>query len=96
MSCEDGTVTSIPEVSRFFEMVTRIHTDDHDAPRIHARYGEAEAAVGIRYFGLLYGRLPPRALGLMVEGMALHQGELLAAWHRAWRGEGPGNIPPLD
>ena len=94
MSCEDGTVTSIPEVFRFFGMVTRIHADDHDAPHIHARYGEA--AVGLRYFGFLYGRLPPRALGLVVEWVALHQGELLAAWQRAWPGEGPGNIPPLD
>ena len=89
-----GTVTSIPEVSRLFGMAIRIHTDDHDPPHIHARYGEA--AVGLRYFGLLYGRLPPRALGLVVEWVALHQGELLAAWQRARRFEEPGYIPPLD
>ena len=91
-----GTATSIPEISRFFGIVIRIHADNHDPPHVHACYGEAEAAVGIRYFGLLHGRLPPRASGLVVEWVALHQDELLDAWERGQRGEALGKIAPPD
>ena len=95
-SCKDRTVTSIPEVSRFYGIVIRIHTEDHTPPHVHARYGEAEAAIGIRRFEVLHGRLPPTALGLVVEWMARHQDKLLAAWERAQRDGTSVKIAPLD
>ena len=85
ISCEEGTATSKAEVSRFCGIDTRIHGEDHDPPHIHAGYGEA--AVGIPYFGLLPVTWPPRAFGLVVEWVALHQEELLAAWGQKQRGD---------
>ena len=95
-SCTEGTVASMTEVSRFHGIVIRIHAEDHDPPHVHARYGEAEVAIGIRRFELLHGWLPPTALGLVVEWMARHQDELLAAWERAQRDGTSAKIAPLD
>jgi len=95
-SCTEGTVASMTEVSRFHGIVIRIHAENHDSAHVHARYGEAEAAIGIRRFELLHGWLPPTALGLVVEWMARHQDELLAAWERAQRDGTSAKIAPLD
>lgn len=95
-SCAEGTVPSMTEVSRFYDIVIRIHAKDHDPPHVHARYGAAEAAIGIHRFELLHGRLPPTGLGLVVEWMARHQDELLAAWEQAQRGGTSVKIAPLD
>jgi hypothetical protein len=43
---------------------------------------------------ILSGKLPTRALGLVIEGTALHQDELLDAW-KAHHHESPGKIVPL-
>ena len=95
-SCTERTVASLTGVSRFYGIVIRIHAEDHDPPHVHARYGEAAAAIGIRRFELLHGRLPATALGLVVEWMARHQDELLAAWERAQQDGTSVKIASLD
>ncbi len=95
-SCLEETLTSMPEVSRFYGIIIRIHGDDHAPPHVHTSYNDAEAVIGIRRFELLRGGLPPMALGLVVEWMARHQGELLTAWDRARRDGTSVKIAPLD
>lgn len=88
--------TDDAEVSRFYGIVVRIDFREHRPPHFHARYAEAEAAIGIRDLTLLEGELPRRARGLLLEWAAQHREELLKAWERAQRGEAPGRIAPLD
>lgn len=91
-----GDATDDAEVSRFYGIVVRIDFRERRPPRFHARYAEAEAAIGIRDLTLSDGELPRRARGLVLEWAAEHRDELLKAWDRAQRGETPGKIAPLD
>lgn len=85
----------MPEISRFYGIVVRLFFGDHDPPHFHAEYAGSQVKIGIEDLTVLRGALTPRALGLVMEWAALHQGELLAAWQRAQRHEPPGKIDPL-
>lgn len=56
----------------------------------HAIYGEHEITITIETFEIHYGKLPRRALALVLEWAALHRRELQANWSRARQGK------PLD
>jgi hypothetical protein len=76
----------LPKVPRFYEVVIRMYFDDHDPPHFHAFSGGQEAQVRITPFRLIAGALPPRALGLVAEWAAQHEGELSENWRRARSG----------
>ena len=57
----------MPEVSRFYGIVIRMFFREHGPPHFHADYGGQQAVVGIEDLAVLRGRLPPRALGFVVE-----------------------------
>jgi hypothetical protein len=85
----------MPELSRFFGIVIAMYYDDHPPPHFHAIYGSEKAEFRIDPLGLLKGRLPPRALALVMEWAMLHQAELLDAWERRAAGQPPPRIEPL-
>ena len=85
----------MPEVSRFFGIVVTMYYDEHNPPHFHARYGKDKAAVAIERIQVLEGRLPPRALGLVVEWASEHQEELLANWIATRSDLPPTKIEPL-
>jgi hypothetical protein len=86
----------MPKVSEFFGILIYLYFRDHPPPHFHARYGGSEALVSIEELTVLEGRLPPRALGLVMEWASLHQDELREAWNRARNHEPPGKIDPLS
>jgi hypothetical protein len=53
-----------------------MYYNDHAPPHFHVRYGEHRALIGINPVALLAGRLPRRALSMIFEWVALHQGEV--------------------
>ena len=86
----------MPELSRFFGIVIRMFYDDHSPPHFHARYGWHHAVISMPGLTVLKGSLPPRALGLVMEGAAQHRGELWEDWALA-RDKAPLKaIPPLE
>jgi hypothetical protein len=85
----------MPELARFYGIVVRMFFNDHEPPHFHAYYGSDEALVAIETLSVFAGRLPPRAMGLVVEWASLHQEELREAWRRAKSLESPGRIAPL-
>jgi hypothetical protein len=85
----------VPEVSRFFGIVIAMYHDEHPPPHFHARYAGKEIQVGIAD-GRVMGKLPPRALGLVLEWWSLHQSELAANWQLAVEGREPMRIKPLE
>jgi len=87
---------SVPEISRFFGIVIKMFFDDHNPPHFHAEYGGELALVDITNIFVFSGRLPPRALGLVVEWATFHQRELLADWERARRQQELIKIAPLE
>lgn len=88
-------VRRVPEVSRFYGIRICIYPDDHGEPHFHAQYAEDEAKVRIRPLGIMEGNLPAKAIGLVFEWTALHENELLEAYHRAQNHQSPGKIEPL-
>ena len=86
----------MPEVSRFFGISIRMFYDDHNPPHFHAIYGGAEVEVGVEPLTVLKGRLPRRALGMVMEWAAAHQAELLHNWNLLNRDQAPDRIEPLE
>jgi len=85
----------MPEISRFFGIVIAMYWDEHNPPHFHALYGDDEVLIDIRTLSVFSGRLPPRALGLVIEWATLHQEELMDDWKRAQGQEQLLKIPPL-
>jgi hypothetical protein len=73
----------MPEISRFFGIIIRMYFGNHPPPHFHAEYGGAQVKIEIATLAVIDGELPPRALGLVTEWAALHQGELLDLWRLA-------------
>ena len=86
----------MPELCRFYGIVIRIRYRDHPPPHIHVTYGEHQASIGIDPPVVIAGRLPARALGLVIEWATLRQEQLHLAWHQVQAREPVDQIPPLD
>lgn len=85
----------MPEISRFYGMIIKMHFDDHLPPHFHAEYGEHEALINIHTLAVIAGKLPPKALGLIVEWASQHQEELQILWDKAKNMEALHKISPL-
>ena len=85
----------MPELCRFYGIIVRMRYNDHDPPHFHAVYGDEEAQITIDNLEVLNGRLPPRAVRLVMEWASLRQEELREAWERRTRQEQIGTIEPL-
>lgn len=86
----------MPEISRFYGIIIRMYFDDHLPPHFHAEYSEYEALININTLAVFAGKLPPRALGLVMEWTALHQDELKSFWEKAKELKPLGKIAPLE
>lgn len=86
----------MPEISRFFGIVIKMFFDEHNPPHFHAEYGEHEVLVNINTMSVIAGKLPSRALGLVIEWASLHQDELKDEWEKARNLESLGKIAPLE
>ena len=86
----------MPEISRFLGIIIAMYYNDHSPPHFHARYGEAKAEIEIQTLTVLAGKLPPRALGLVIEWASQHQEELLMDWELARQNQQLKAIKPLE
>jgi hypothetical protein len=86
----------MPELSRFFGIVVRLHYADHNPPDFHATYQGRAVEIEIRTLAVLDGGIATRALGLVMEWAVQHQGELAEDWRRASSGEPIVRIAPLS
>lgn len=86
----------MPEVCRFYGISIRMYFDDHNPPHFHAIYGVQEMEVAIDPLGLMQGKIPRRAFGLVMEWASIHQQELLDNWQLLRSDQAPRRIDPLD
>ncbi len=70
---------------------------DHVPPHFHAWYnhGEYKISVDIKS-GLVKGRMPGRAVRMILEWLDLHRDELLACWEQTKNKQHPDKIAPLQ
>jgi len=57
----------MPEICRFYGIIIKMFFEDHNPPHFHAEYGSFEALVEVDTLAIIGGKLPPRALGLVME-----------------------------
>ena len=85
----------MPELSRFYGIAIKMFYNDHNPPHFHAEYGNQQMVVDANTLAVIGGRLPPRALGLVMEWAAQHQAELQHAWQQARNMQQLDRIDPL-
>lgn len=85
----------MPRVSYFYGIAIYLYYREHHPPHFHALYGGAEALIVIDSLAILSGRLPSRALGLVMEWASSHQADLQQAWQQAQAQEPIMEIEPL-
>lgn len=86
----------MPTISTFYGILIRMFFDEHAPPHFHAQYGEFKASINIRTLDLIDGKLPRRALELILDWAELHQAELLEDWNLCQRQQLPRKIEPLQ
>jgi hypothetical protein len=59
-------------------------------------YGEHKIEIAIKTLSVLAGKLPPRAMGLVMEWASRHQDELMADWELACQNAELKRIDPLE
>jgi len=85
----------MPEIARFYGIVIRMYFADHNPPHFHAYYGGKQAQVDINALSVFGGKLPPRALGLVIEWASAHKEELHELWELAQAQQPLHRIDPL-
>ena len=85
----------MPTISIFYGIIIQMFYDDHNPPHFHAKYGEDEALIDIHQLLLVKGRLPRRALELVLDWAELHQEELIEDWNLCMAKQVPHKIQPL-
>lgn len=85
----------MPRVSEFFGIAIYLYYREHLPPHFHAIYGDDEVEVAIDDFTVLSGRLPPRAMGLVIEWAGLHREDLRRVWNQAVSHQPLDRIEPL-
>ncbi len=86
----------MPEISRFFGIVVRMHFDDHAPPHVHVEY-QGQRAV-LDFVGTIRQGAPGSrvATRLVQEWIALNIDELHADWELAQNGQELKTIHPLE
>jgi len=85
----------MPTISTFYGILIQMFWKDHAPPHFHALYAEEEALFDIRTLEIIEGRLPRRALVLVLEWAQEHRAELLEDWELCAHNRSPKKIPPL-
>ena len=86
----------MPQISRFFGIIISMFYDEHNPPHFHATYDEFNAEIEINELSILAGKLPSRALGLVIEWASIHQSEFIENWRRIENGQMIEKIAPLE
>ncbi len=85
----------MPTISMFYGIIIQMFWDEHAPPHFHATYGEFETLVDIRTLVVIRGRLPRRAMALVLEWASLHREELMEDWQLCEQRQSPHKIKPL-
>ena len=73
-----------------------MYYEEHGVPHFHAYYGGEEATIAIETLDVLGGRLPRRALALVLEWALEHRPSLREDWELAERHMPLKPIAPLQ
>ena len=73
-----------------------MYYNEHNPPHFHAKYGDFEALISINDMTIIYGSLPPRVVGLVMEWLSMHQKDLIDNWQKSIDQQPLEKITPLE
>ena len=85
----------MPTLSTFYGILIKMFFADHAPPHFHAEYAEYKAVIDIKNLQVIEGKLPRRALELVLDWAELYQEELFACWTLCQNKQQPKKIEPL-
>lgn len=85
----------MPIISAFYGILIKMFFNDHAPPHFHTEYGEFKALIDIERLEVIEGRLPRRALNLVLDWAELHKAELVEDWQLCQAKQQPKKIDPL-
>ncbi len=85
----------MPTIAYFYGIAIQMFWQDHAPPHFHALYGDDEVLISIRTLEVLEGKMPKRALALVLEWAQEHRNELLEDWNLCATNQHPKKIEPL-
>ena len=83
------------KISSFYGIIIFMNFTDHSPAHFHAWYGDYKVIVGIRD-GVVTGKMPGRALQMILKWLDLHRDELISDWEKAQNGSPLDKIEPLN
>jgi hypothetical protein len=86
----------MPTISLFFGVAIRMYYDDHAPPHFHAYYAADAVVVEIGSLRVRDGRLPRRAMAMVLEWAAEHRDELMQNWTLAEAHRPLNAVQPLE
>jgi hypothetical protein len=86
---------AVPTISIFYGIIIQIFWGDHSPPHFHALYAEHEVLIDIRTLMVIRGKMPKRALSMILEWAFNHQDELMENWSLCQKNQSPKKIAPL-
>ena len=86
----------MPTISMFYGIVVQMFWGEHPPPHFHVLYAEYEAIIEIKTLEVIKGKLPKRALTLVLEWASEHRTELLEDWELCEKNQAPKKITPLQ
>lgn len=85
----------MPTVSMFYGIVIQMFWRDQAPPHFHALYGKNEALIDIRTLEVIKGKLPRRALALVMEWASENRQQLIEDWELCEKKQPIRKIKPL-
>ncbi|MGS0743037.1 DUF4160 domain-containing protein [Glaciimonas sp. GG7] len=86
----------MPTISAFYDLLIQMFFEDHSPPHFHVKYAQFKAVIDIKELVLIVGKLPRRALSLVLDWAQLHQNALLDDWQLCQDMQTPKPIAPLE
>ena len=85
----------MPTISIFYGILIQMFWREHAPPHFHARYGKYKVGININTLEVISGKMPRRALGLILEWASLNREKLLEDWELCQQNQPPKKISPL-
>jgi Domain of unknown function (DUF4160) len=85
----------MPEISRFYGIIIKMFSDEHNPPDFHAAQGEDKATFSIETGQMIQGNMSQNKATLVTAWAIIHKEDLMKNWETLAEGSGASKIKPL-
>ena len=85
----------MPEISRFYGIIIKMFSDEHNPPHFHAEHAGDKATFSIETGQMIQGNMPQNKATLVTAWAIIHKEDLMKNWETLAEGSGAKKIKPL-